>query len=100
MKFSEALQQDRRLAMLRLMVEAGGTLNESVMRDGLEQLGHSNGLTADVVREDLRFLEKVGCLRIDWFADKVMIARILRRGVDCAAGAIRVEGVKRPSLGE
>jgi hypothetical protein len=99
MKFSEALAQDRRLAMLRLINEAGGSANESVLRQGLEMLGHMAGLTYQVVRDDMRFLEEAGCVRLEWFEDKISVARITKRGVDCAAGQIKVEGVKRAAVG-
>jgi hypothetical protein len=100
MKFADALAQDRRLALLRLIGEAGGTANESVLRQGLEMLGHTAGVTYQTVREELRVLEDAGCVRLEWFNDKVAVARITKRGADCAAGQIKVEGVKRPSLGE
>jgi Fe2+ or Zn2+ uptake regulation protein len=99
MKFGEALAQDRRLATLKLINEAGGAANESVLRQGLEMLGYMAGMTYQTVRDDLRFLEEAGCVKVDWFDDRVAIAKITRRGVDCAAGQIRVEGVKRPSIG-
>lgn len=99
MKFSEALAQDRRLAALKLIGEAGGSANESVLRQGLEMLGHMAGMNYQTVREDLRFLEDAGCVKVEWFEDRVAIAKITKRGVDCAAGQIRVEGVKRPALG-
>jgi len=99
MKFAEALAQDRRLVILKLVAEAGGTANESVLRQGLELLGHTAGVTHETVRDELRFLEETGCVKVEWFEDRVAVARITKRGVDCAEGRIRVEGVKRPSIG-
>lgn len=97
--FAQILAEDRRLAILLIIRDAGGAANESVLRQGLEMLGHTAELTQDKVREELRFLEEAGCVRLDWFKDKVVVARITMRGIDCAAGQVRVEGVKRPSLG-
>lgn len=99
-KFAEALAEDRRLAMLKLLVEADGLANESVLRSGLELLGHHAGLTREAVREDLRFMEDRGLIRLEWFGDKIAVAHIKRRGVEVSEGRERVEGIKRPSLGE
>jgi hypothetical protein len=100
MKFAETLAQDRRLALLKLISEAGGSANESVLRQGLFMLGHTAGITYQTVREEMRFLEDAGCVRLEWFDDKVAVARITKRGMDCVAGQITIEGVKKPSLGE
>ena len=97
--FVEALKQDRRLAMLRLIGESGGAANESVLRQGLEMLGHTAGVTYQTVRDEMRFLEDAGCVKLEWFDDKVAVARITKRGIDAVAGQIEVKGVKRPSLG-
>jgi hypothetical protein len=99
MKFEEALAQDRRPVILKLISEAGGTANESVLRQGLELLGHIAGVTYQTVRDELRFLEDAGCVKLEFFGDRVAVATITRRGVDCAEGRIKVEGVKRPSMG-
>lgn len=100
MKFAEALAEDRRLAMLKLLIESDGVANESVLTTGLSMLGHVAGLTRQAVRDDLKFLEDRALIRQEWFHDKVAIAHIQRRGVEVAEGRERVEGVKRPALGE
>jgi hypothetical protein len=99
-KFADALAEDRRLAILKLLVEADGAANESVLRDGLRMLGHTSGLTFDAVRADLQFLADRALVRLEFFQDKIAIAHLSRRGVDVANGATIVEGVKRPSIGE
>lgn len=98
--FAEALAEDRRCAILRLLVEAEGEANESVLRTGLSMLGHGRELTKENVRSDLNFLSERGLVTLQWFDDKVCVARISRRGVECAEGKVRVEGVKKPSLGD
>lgn len=97
--FAESLKEDRRLVILKLIGEAGGTANESVLRQGLEMAGHVAGVNYQTVRDELRHLEEAGCVKLEWFEDKFAVAKITKRGVDCAAGAIKVEGVKCPSLG-
>jgi predicted transcriptional regulator len=98
-KFAELLSEDRRLVILQLIQEAGGSANESVLRQGLEQTGNTAELTYHKVRDELRFLEEAGCVRLSWYGDKIAVAHITKRGVDCVAGQIKIEGVKKPSLG-
>ena len=97
--YAEVVAADRRLVMLRLLIEARGEAGESVLEKGLGMIGHRTGVTRDVVREDLRFMAERDLVKIDFFQDKVMIATITRRGVDCAGGKVTVEGVAEPSLG-
>ena len=70
-----------------------------MLEKGLKALGHRVGVDRDVVREDLEFLKTAGCVVTEYFADKVVVAEITRRGVACAEGNIIVEGVAEPSIG-
>jgi hypothetical protein len=98
--FAEALAEDRRCAILRLLVEAEGEANESVLRTGLALLGHTRELTKENVRSDLSFMNDRGLVTLQWFDDKVCVAKITRRGVEVSEGKVRCEGVKKPSLGD
>lgn len=100
MNYAQILAEDRRLAILRLLIEANGSTNESVLKTGLMALGHHAGLTREAVRGDVRFLADRGLVREEWFEDKVLVAHIQRRGVEVAEGNVHVEGIKRPSIGE
>ncbi len=95
--YQSHLAQDRRLCMLRLLKESGGTANESVLQNGLELLGHRR-LPRATIREDIRFLINQGLIIDEWFGD-VQVCTITRRGVECAEGIIQVEGIKKPSIG-
>lgn len=97
--FDQVLAEDRRLAMLRLLVEANGEANESVLYTGLEMLGHRTELTRANVRADLKYLQERDLVVLDYFEDKVCIAKITERGVEVAEGRTRVEGVKKPKIG-
>lgn len=99
MSFRDHIAADRRLCILRLLVDDGGHANESVVETVLEQLGHRAGLERAVVRQYLRDLEQVGCITIDYYRDKIMVASITERGVKVARGQVAVDGVKQPSLG-
>lgn len=98
--FAEALAEDRRLAELKLLIEAAGEANESVLEQGLAMLGHTAELTRENVRADLRFLEDRGLVRLAYFNDRIIVAHITRRGVEVAEGKRVVDGIKRPSIGD
>lgn len=97
--FSDFLAADRRLFILRLLAEIGGSGSESVLHDGLRAVGHRRGVTRDVVRDGLKFLQNCGCVTLEWYSDTVMVATITKRGVDVSRGDVVVEGVKQPSIG-
>lgn len=99
MKFQEFVTEDRRLVILRLLVECGGELNESVIHEGCRSAGHSHGVTRDLIREDIGWLKERDLIHTEFFAETVTVAKITRRGVDVANGDLHVDGVKRPSMG-
>lgn len=99
MKFAEELAQHRRLSILRTLAESDGRANDSVLKSALEMVGLSAGLTRQVVREDLEFLQKMGCVKLDWYSETLVVATIKERGVDVAEGRIRIDGVHKPSVG-
>ena len=95
MNFVEALQQDRRLAILRFLSEAPGySANESLLADALRGIGHNP--PRDQIRTDLAWLGEQGLIELEEIAD-IRIAKVRERGVDVAAGRATVPGVKRPS---
>lgn len=98
--YAERLDADRRLAILKLLVEDEGHSNESVVEVGLIDLGHSRGVDRAYVRDQLRALEKSGAIRLEFYRDTVMVAHLTERGVAIAEGRIRVDGIAKPPLGE
>ncbi|MDD5539203.1 MAG: ArsR family transcriptional regulator [Candidatus Marinimicrobia bacterium] len=95
MEFSELVDSDRRLVILRALEEdAGYSLNESVIQSVLEALGHN--VSRDRVRTDLVWLKEQGLLTIEEVV-KVYVATITARGADVVHGRATVPGVKRPS---
>ncbi len=95
--FKKYLSEDRRLRILELLRDSGGSINEDVIRIGLENMGHAK-LSRRVVREDLRFLIGHGLIVDEWI-DDLQIATLTKRGVETADGLVEVTGVKRPSIG-
>lgn len=100
MSYPDFLDADRRLCILRLLVEGEGHSNESVLESCLKMLGHYVGLDRAYVREQLRKLEQMGCVTIEYFRDTVMVAHITERGVAVVEGRSRVEGIARPAMGK
>ena len=98
MSFSEHLAEDRRLCVLRLLSESGGTANDSVLHTGIEHLGHAR-IPRNDIREDIRFLNDRGLIEITWFKE-VMVAKITKRGLELTEGRITVEGIKSPSISD
>ena len=95
--FLAHLKEDRRLVVLRLLKEAGGSANDSILEVGLQQLGHRRGLTREVVRTELEWLKERRLVTLEMFKDTVMVASITARGANVADGHEKVEGVKVPS---
>lgn len=93
-----AMLADRRLAILRLLVEAGGEVGESSLEKTLKAWGFGTLLDRKVVQEDLRFLESVHCIEIEYAQERYMVAAITQRGIRCQAGTVMIDGVSEPTL--
>ncbi|MGD8388169.1 MAG: ArsR family transcriptional regulator [Desulfobacteraceae bacterium] len=92
--FSDLIQEDRRLVILRTLEEDPGySLNESVIQSVLNALGHS--VSRDRVRMDLAWLVEQGLLTIEHVLS-VQVASLTQRGADVATGLAVVPGVKKP----
>jgi hypothetical protein len=94
--FHEFMAEHLRLSLLRLLKEAGGSANESVLRQGATALGHHWAGRAEM-RTQLEWLKERGLVTHEWFDDKVLVAHLTDRGIDVAEGRTVVEGVTRPS---
>jgi hypothetical protein len=97
--YEENLARHRRLSILRTLTGSQGKGNESILRDALVDLGLGAGLTRQIVRDELRFLETCGAVQLTWYGNTLVVASITERGVDIAEGNTLVDGIKRPSLG-
>ncbi|EHZ8622606.1 ArsR family transcriptional regulator [Salmonella enterica] len=89
----DILTQDRRLVILRSLMDCNNEANESILQDCLDAYGHN--VSRDVVRG-----------QIDWLAEQQLVTvenlhgfyvvTLTSRGQDVAEGRARVSGVKRP----
>jgi len=93
--YNAFLAEDRRLVILRLLTDASGyKLNASVLQMSLDRLAHS--VSRDQVQTDIAWLAEQGLVRREEVGG-VVIAHIVARGIDVAAGRAVVPGVKRPA---
>lgn len=97
--FVETLAADRRLVILRLLVEAGGECGDSVLQKGLVLLRHKLANDRAVVHADIEFLKANDLVVTEALGDRVLAVTITQRGVALTRGAVTVAGVSQPSMG-
>lgn len=96
MSYHQYVEQDRRLAILRLLKESPDySINDSVLQSALDHIGHRIG--RHVVRADLAWLRDTGLVSVDVVLDSVHVATLTDMGLDVGDGRTVVDGVKRPS---
>lgn len=100
--FDDYLTEDARLTILiELTKQSDGRLNESLVAAVLEMFGHNR--SREWVRTQMHKLAELGAIRLHSIdrpeADPILVAQILRAGVDHVARRTIIEGIKRPSLG-
>jgi len=95
MSFAATYAASRRLALLRLLREAGGSLNESILFKGAGQLGFAR-TSRDDIRDDLDLFKAADLIKETRYGDRLRIATLTDRGLDCAAGRLQVDGIEQP----
>ena len=94
MKYSDVINAERRLVILKLLDKAPGyRSSDYVLQSALPGVGHDASI--DMIRTDLAWLQEQGLLNVE-MAGPVQIAKLTQRGVDVANGRALVPGVKRP----
>lgn len=92
--YADFLKEDIRLVILRILNEMPTyRANSSVLCIALDRYGHSCG--RDQVKTELYWLQEQGLLTIE-IMEPVLVATLVERGQDVAAGRVIVPGVKRP----
>lgn len=90
---SDILNEDRRLVLLRSLLDCGNSANESVLQTCLQAYGHR--VSRDVVRTQLAWLREQGLVRLTDVSG-CYVADITGSGDDVANGLSCVPGVKKP----
>jgi Fe2+ or Zn2+ uptake regulation protein len=93
MSLRDLLEEDRRLVILRSLVEIGGEANESILNDCLDAYGHR--VSRDQVRTLITWLAEQGLIIVETVGS-YMVASLTGRGQDAAEGRATVPGVKKP----
>lgn len=96
-KVNEVIVADRRLVILRLLVEYRGALNSSALESGLRP--YHSYIDRAMVRDDLRWLELRDLVALEDLGRDVLDVRVTPKGERAADGKEWVEGVARPSKG-
>lgn len=97
--YRDTLDQARRLYLLQVLIEAGGSANESILREACRAGFHAHGVTRQRIRADLAWLEDRGCVARTWLeGDVLLVAALTERGEDAARGDVQVPGIKRPPI--
>lgn len=101
MSLNDVLQRDRRLVILRTLSEMQTySLNEGVLRQALDHIGHPEA-SKEIVREDLNFLERHTLVRIEKLpmpSGELWVAKLLDDGLAVANGRAH-EGIARRTPG-
>lgn len=93
--FAERLTEDRRLVLLRILLEQNARrANSSVLTTAMDHYGHA--ITRDYTRTQLRWLEEQGLVELE-DVGPVLVATLTERGAESARGLAVVDGVARPS---
>lgn len=90
---NDILTEDRRLVILRSLLDCNGEANESILQDCLDAYGHN--VSRDLVRGLIDWLAEQGLVTIERLSGFYVVT-ITGRGQDIAEGRARVSGVKKP----
>ena len=94
--FQSVLTSNRRGYLLQVLAEAGGSVNDTILRDACRAGFQPHGVTRDVIRDDIEQLRKHGCVTVDWIDGSVALPKLTERGADVAAGHLVIDGITLP----
>lgn len=87
---------DRRLVILRLLVEYRGALNSAVLEEGVRAWDHRY-IDRSLINDDARWLAARSLVEVETLRPDVLEVVITARGERAASGDEWVDGVARPS---
>lgn len=99
MSYAEHLDANRRLAILKLLIEECGTSNDSVIELSLRELGHRKNLDRSTVKRLIAELEERACVVTEMVRDVVTVVTITQRGRMAARGDAEIGGIASPFNG-
>jgi len=99
MSFSQALAEDQRLFVLRLLDELPGySSNVSALQSALD-LNAGHRLSRDATLGLVDWLAETGLVTIENLDSRIRVVKLTERGSDVAQGRAHITGVKRPRPG-
>lgn len=90
---NDILNEDRRLVILRSLLDCNNEANESILQDCLDAYGHN--VSRDVVRGQIDWLAEQNLVTVENLSGFYVVT-ITGRGQDVAEGRAKISGVKRP----
>lgn len=90
---NDILTEDRRLVILRSLMDCNNEANESILQDCLDAYGHN--VSRDLVRGLIDWLAEQSLVCVENLSGFYVVT-ITGRGQDVAEGRVKVSGVKRP----
>lgn len=93
MSYSEFTKAERRLAILRLIRDGGGSANASSLYSAAMAIGYPL-TTRDDITADIELLSERACVTKELFQDRILVAELTELGRDVADGKRKVDGVK------
>ncbi|EAS0521809.1 ArsR family transcriptional regulator [Salmonella enterica] len=90
---NDILTEDRRLVILRSLLDCNNEANESILQDCLDAYGHN--VSRDVVRCQIDWLAEQNLVTVENLSGFYVVT-LTGRGQDVAEGRAKVSGVKRP----
>lgn len=97
MKYEEDLKANRRLCILKLLLEDEGHSNISIIDMGMKALGHRVGVDRAYIADQLAHLAEQKCVVLEEVKG-VTIVELTETGANVARGFAKAEGVARPSF--
>lgn len=92
---NDILTEDRRLVILRSLMDCNNEANESILNDCLDAYGHN--VSRDLVRTLIDWLQEQGLVSVESLSGFYVVT-LTGRGQDVAEGRARVSGVKKPRV--
>ncbi|HHD7227343.1 TPA: ArsR family transcriptional regulator [Citrobacter koseri] len=90
---NDILTEDRRLVILRSLLDCNNEANESILQDCLDAYGHN--VSRDVVRGQIDWLAEQNLVTVENLSGFYVVT-LTGRGQDVAEGRAKISGVKRP----
>jgi hypothetical protein len=95
-KLKDRTAAERRYVLLKLLVETGGRASEAELFNGLDMAGYNVGLSEQVVRDDVKWLEQRDLASHTMLAGTMMMVKLERRGVRVIEGRETIDGLTVP----